>query len=113
MFATSSEELGKSQMCGAFPLRACGEREKYRAPHAIALLRWGGAQAEFAIAAVFKNDTPSPAGFKKSRPQNATFPLTLEPGAGMRVAMNCSHRARRISVRTRRLSAGAWDMRIG
>ena len=31
----------------------------------------------------------------------------------MRVAMNYSHRARRISVRTRRLSAGAWDMRIG
>jgi len=39
--------------------------------------------------------------------------LTLGPKAGIHPAMSHSHLARRIAGRTRRLSAGVWDMRIG
>src|SRR5215468_1376441 len=109
MFATSSDELGKSHMCGAHRLRGEGEVPPTTCDCPAPMDGAG----RICDCRCFQNDTPSRAGFKKSRPQNPTFPLTLEPGAGMRVAMNYSHRARRISVRTRRLSAGAWDMRIG
>jgi hypothetical protein len=40
------------------------------------------------------------------------FLLTLGRAAGIHPAMNSSHLARRISARARRLSAGAWDMRM-
>jgi hypothetical protein len=40
------------------------------------------------------------------------FLLTLGLWAAMHLSMNYSNLARRISVRARRLSAGAWDMRM-
>jgi hypothetical protein len=44
---------------------------------------------------------------------NPSLLLTLGPEAGIHPAMSYSHLARRISGRTRRLSAGVWDIRIG
>jgi len=40
------------------------------------------------------------------------YGLTLGLGGGIHPAMSISHLARRICARTRRLSTGAWDMRM-
>jgi len=59
-----------------------------------------------------ENDTLSAERFKNETPKNPSLLLTLGPRVGIRLVMNYSHLARRISGRARRLSAGVWDMRI-